>query len=171
MADNDLALGRLVEFLSGTPYWKSMAIVVTEDDSQGGVDHVDAHRSVLMVISPYAKRDYVSHVHTSFGSIFKTFWHILGIPYLNHYDATATDLADLFTEQPDFTPYNAIPVDTGMFDPDKAYDPIDEEFDWSALQESPVLDHPDYLKKDSEEQDRRRMEEEKQSKSLNPRGK
>ncbi len=52
MSDNDLALGRLVEFLSGTPYWKNMAIVVTEDDSQGGVDHVDAHRSILMVISP-----------------------------------------------------------------------------------------------------------------------
>jgi YVTN family beta-propeller protein len=171
MADNDLALGRLVEFLSRTPYWKNMAIVVTEDDSQGGIDHIDAHRSILMVISPYAKKDYVSHVHTSFGSIFKTFWHILGIPYLNQYDATASDLADLFTEQPDFTPYNAIPVDARMFDPDKAYDPYDEEFDWSALGESPILDHPDYIKKDSEEQDRRRLEEEKQSKSLNPRGK
>ena len=61
MADNDLALGRLVEFLSHTPYWKEMAIIVTEDDSQDGRDHIDAHRSILLVISPYAKRDYVSH--------------------------------------------------------------------------------------------------------------
>ncbi len=109
MMDNDLALGRLVEFLSHTPYWKNMAIIVTEDDAQDGQDHVDAHRSILMVISPYAKTNHVSHVHTSFGSIFKTFWNILGLPYLNQYDATATDLADMFRNEPDFTPYDAYP--------------------------------------------------------------
>jgi len=76
-------LGRAVEFLSRTPYRKNMLIVITEDDPQGGVDHVDAHRSLLMVISPYAKRNYVGHQHNSFGSIFKPFWHVLGIPYLN----------------------------------------------------------------------------------------
>jgi hypothetical protein len=65
MADNDLALGRLVEFLSRTPFWRKMAIFVTEDDPQNGVDHVDAHRSVLMVISPWAKKGWVSHVHAS----------------------------------------------------------------------------------------------------------
>ncbi len=161
MADNDLALGRLVEFLSGTPYWKNMAIFVTEDDSQSGVDHVDAHRSILMVISPYAKKGYVSHEHTSFGSLFKSFWHILGIPYLNQYDAAATDLADMFTEIPDIKPYYAIPVERKMFDPDKAYDPIDEKFDWTAIKDSPILDHPDYLKRDSKEQDIRRAEERK----------
>lgn len=169
MADNDLALGRLVEYLSHTPYWKNMAIVVTEDDSQGGVDHVDAHRSVLMVISPYARKDHITHAHSSFGSIFKTFWNILGIPTLNQYDAGATDLADMFTETPDFTPYDALPVDERMFDPQKAYDPLDEKFDWSALSESPELDNPEYLEQDSKEQDRRRAIEAKQSKSLNPR--
>jgi YVTN family beta-propeller protein len=145
MADNDLALGRLVEFLSHTPYWKNMAIVVTEDDSQDGKDHVDAHRSLLMVISPYAKKDYVGHVHYSFGSIFKTFWHILGLPYLNQYDATATDLADLFTSKPDFSPYRAVPVDARFFDPAKALTPMDTGFDWKAMFESPVLDDPGYL--------------------------
>jgi len=92
MADNDLAVGRTVEFLTHTPYWKNMLIVITEDDSQNGVDHIDAHRSILMVISPYARRNYVSHKHYSFGSIFKTFWNILGLPYLNQYDAVAIDL-------------------------------------------------------------------------------
>jgi YVTN family beta-propeller protein len=145
MADNDLALGRLVEFLSHTPYWKNMAIVVTEDDSQDGKDHLDAHRSLLMVISPYAKKDYVGHVHYSFGSIFKTFWHILGLPYLNQYDATATDLADLFTSEPDFSPYRAVPVDARFFDPAKALTPMDTGFDWKAMFESPVLDDPGYL--------------------------
>jgi len=142
MADNDLALGRLVEFLSNTPYWKNMAMVVTEDDSQDGVDHVDAHRSLLMVISPYAKKNYVGHQHYSFGSIFKTFWHILGIPYLNHYDYGASDLADLFTTEPDTSAYQALPVNSQVFDPQKALDPFDEQFDWKAVLESPQLDDP-----------------------------
>ncbi|MBA4058661.1 MAG: hypothetical protein C0490_28350, partial [Marivirga sp.] len=69
MADNDLALGRVVEYLSHLPQWKNMMIVVTEDDAQGGNDHIDAHRSLLMIISPYAKKSFVSHNHYSFGSI------------------------------------------------------------------------------------------------------
>jgi YVTN family beta-propeller protein len=141
MADNDLALGRIVEFLSNTPYWKNMAIFVTEDDSQDGVDHVDAHRSLLMVYSPYTKKNYVGHRHYSFGSIFKTFWNILGTPYLNQYDAAATDLSDLFTAKPDFTPYQAAPVDSRILDPQKLLDPFDENFDWKAVIKSPVLDN------------------------------
>lgn len=147
MADNDLALGLVVEFLSHSPFWKNMAIFVTEDDPQGGLDHIDAHRSILMVISPYAKRNSVSHVHFSFGSIMKTFWHILGIPYLNQYDAGATDLADMFTSRPDFNPYSARPVDPRIFDPQEALDPLDEEFDWKALQDSPILDDPKVMQK------------------------
>jgi YVTN family beta-propeller protein len=151
MCDNDLAIGRLVEFLSNTPYWKNMAIVITEDDAQGGADHVDAHRSVLMVISPYSKKNYVSHTHASFGSIFKTFWNIHGIPYLNQYDAGATDLSDLFTLIPDFTPYQAIPVDLRIFDPAKALDPYDEKFNWKAVKESPEIDNIRDMLRDSKE--------------------
>ena len=145
MADNDLALGRLVDFLSRTPFWKNMAIVVTEDDAQGGVDHVDAHRSILMVISPYAKTGHISNVHASFGSIFKTFWNILGIPYLNQYDAGATDLSDLFGTRPDFRPYSAILPDSRLFDPKKALDPLDKRFDWKALRQGPELDDVEYI--------------------------
>jgi len=140
MADNDLALGRIIAFLSQTPYWKEMAVVVTEDDAQDGRDHVDAHRSLLMVYSPYAKRNHVSHVHYSFGSIFKTFWNVLGIPYLNQYDATAADLSDFFTETPDFTPYQALPEDSRVLDPQKLLTPFDAKFDWKSLLESPGLD-------------------------------
>ncbi|TDB62375.1 bifunctional YncE family protein/alkaline phosphatase family protein [Arundinibacter roseus] len=153
MADNDLALGRTIEFLSQTPYWKNMMIVVTEDDPQGGVDHVDAHRSLLMVISPYAKRNYVGHQHYSFGSIFKTFWHVLGTPYLNQYDATATDMRDLFTAQPDFTPYRAVAADPQIFDPQKALDPFDEKFDWKAFAESEEMDRTETMQKRREEDD------------------
>lgn len=151
MADNDLALGRTVEFLSHTPYWKNMAIIVTEDDAQDGRDHVDAHRSLLMVISPYAKKDYIGHQHYSFGSIFKTFWQVLGIPYLNQYDAGATDLSDLFTDQPDFSPYQALPVDLRIFDPALALDPLDEAFNWEAVEASPELDAVEDFVKSHEE--------------------
>jgi len=111
-----------------------------------------------MVISPYAKRGYVGHVHYSFGSLFKTYWNILGLPYLNQYDAGATDLADLFTEEPDTTPYRALPPDTHIFDPQKALDPFDENFDWSALEESPVIDDPEDMIRESKEQDEFRLE-------------
>ncbi|MEL6256662.1 MAG: hypothetical protein AAFR87_31975 [Bacteroidota bacterium] len=153
MMDNDLALGRLVEFLSQTPYWKEMAIIVTEDDSQNGQDHIDAHRSLLMLISPWAKKDYISHNNYSFGSIFKTFWHVLGIPYLNQYDAGATDMADMFADEPDFTPYFAYPVDPRAFDPQKVLDPFDENFDWKAVINSPNLDDPEDLIKEAAEVD------------------
>ncbi|TAE48858.1 MAG: hypothetical protein EAZ89_14795, partial [Bacteroidetes bacterium] len=151
MADNDLALGRLVEHVSHSKYWASTAIVVTEDDAQGGVDHIDAHRSLLMVISPYAKREYVGHTHYSFGSIFKTYWHILGLPYLNQYDASASDMGDLFTSTPDLRPYTALPVDPRTFDPQKAYDPLDAQFNWKALNQGPPLDDEAFLKKEQEE--------------------
>ncbi len=163
MADNDLALGRIVEFLSHTRYWSEMAIVVTEDDAQNGVDHVDAHRSLLMVVSPWAKRGYVGKVHYSFGSIFKTFWNVLGLPYLNQYDAGATDLADLFADQPDPAPYEARPVDPRIFDPQKALDPFDEDFDWEALGESPVIDDPaDMLELSKEREEYRRQHQERE---------
>jgi len=163
MADNDLALGRIIEFLSHTPYWKNMLIVITEDDAQSGVDHVDAHRSILMLASPWIKRNYVSHQHYSFGSIFKTFWNILGLPYLNQYDAGATDLADFFTETPDFKPYTALPSDPRFFNPQKALDPFDENFDWKALEESPVMDNKEDMIRESKEKDEYRLENRKKT--------
>jgi len=161
MADNDLAVGRIVEYLSHTPFWKNMAIVITEDDAQNGIDHVDAHRSVLMVISPYAKRNYVSSVHYSFGSIFKTFWNVLGLPYLNQYDAAANDFADFFTAKPDFTPYNAVQVDSRIFDPGKALTPLDEKFDWKAIKDSPLIDDEHDMQDDQKEKPEYRLEDQK----------
>ncbi len=157
MADNDLALGRVVEYLSHLPQWKNMLIVVTEDDAQGGRDHIDAHRSLLMIISPHAKRNFNSHQHYSFGSIFKTFWNVLGIPYLNQYDFGVTSLSDCFTDEPDYTPYNALQVDPRIFEPQKALNPFDEKFDWKALQQSPLLDNPDQIQKAREEDDRTKV--------------
>jgi len=158
MADNDLALGRIVEYLSHTRYWENMLIVVTEDDAQNGVDHIDAHRSLLMLISPWVKRNYVSHTHYSFGSIFKSFWNILEMPYLNQYDAGATDLSDFFFETSNLEPYNAIEIDRAIFDPKKALDPLDEKFNWKAVEESPEIDHVEDMFRESKEQDEFRLE-------------
>jgi len=164
MVDNDLAIGRVVEFLSHTQYWKDMAIIITEDDAQNGVDHIDAHRSVLMVISPYSKKNYVSKVHYSFGSLFKTYWNILGLPYLNQYDAGATDLSDMFTGVPDLTPYTALGPDLRIFDPQKALSPLDANFDWNSLKESPILDDPKEMVKDQKEKPEYRLEDQKKKK-------
>jgi hypothetical protein len=103
--DNDAALGLTVELISNSPCWKDTVIFVMEDDTQNGLDHVDGHRSVFLVISPWAKRHYVSKTHASLASVFKTIYLSLGLPPLNQYDAAATDLRDMFTGEPDFTPY------------------------------------------------------------------
>ena len=148
VADNDLALGKLVELFSHSSFWKDMAIFVTEDDAQGGQDHVDAHRSLLLVISPYARRG-VSHVHTSVASILKTFDLIFGLPQLNQYDAAATDLSDMFTDRPDFTPFEALPSDTRIFDPAKVHEP---GLEMQARPGAP-LDDPETIRREMRDRD------------------
>jgi DNA-binding beta-propeller fold protein YncE len=139
VADNDLALGRIVDFLSQTPWWRRMAILVTEDDAQGGVDHVDSHRTVLLVAGPYARKNFVSHTNSSFPGLLKTVFRLLGIPPLNLFDAAASDLAECFTSQPDFTPYKMLPVVPELFDPAKAREPLVPE-------PGPRLDDPRVLR-------------------------
>jgi DNA-binding beta-propeller fold protein YncE len=104
--DNDAALGLTVDLISKSPCWKDTVIFVVEDDTQNGLDHVDGYRSIFMAVSPWVKREYVSKTHTSLASIFKTVDLIFGMPPLNQYDAAATDLRDMFTATPDFTPYD-----------------------------------------------------------------
>jgi hypothetical protein len=125
VADNDYALGRIVEYLSKTPWWRQMAIFITEDDAQGGRDHIDAHRTVFMGVGPYFKHNYVSHVNTSFPGMLKTIFRLLGLPPLNLFDAMASDLSDCFTETPDFAGYEVQPVDARLFDPATAREPMD----------------------------------------------
>ncbi len=117
VADNDLALGKIVDLISHSSAWPQSAILVTEDDAQDGVDHIDAHRSVMLAIGPYVKRGTISHRHTSMGSLQKTAYSLLGIGALNLEDALAGDLDDLFTTTPDLRPYTALPEDPAVFDP------------------------------------------------------
>ncbi|MGC8668170.1 MAG: bifunctional YncE family protein/alkaline phosphatase family protein [Chthonomonadales bacterium] len=147
MADNDLALGRIVEFLSHTPYWKNMAIFVTEDDSGGEPDHVDAQRSVLLIISPWVRHGYVSHRHTTVLSMHRTLYEILGLPPLNMFDALANDFGDCFTDRPDFAPYVHTPVDPRIFDPAKARIPDDPDYRRARLEPGPRLDDPAVIRR------------------------
>ena len=100
-------------------------------------------------------------MHYSFGSIFKTFWNILGLTYLNQYDASANDLADMFADTADFTPYKALPPDLRIFDPQKALTPLDEKFDWKGVEESPLLDNPRDMLKDQKEKEEYRLKDQR----------
>jgi YVTN family beta-propeller protein len=115
--DNDLAVGRILEYLSHTKWWREMQVLITEDDAQGGLDHIDAHRTVLLAAGPYTRKNYCSHTNTSFPGLLKTIFGLLGMPPLNLMDATAADLRDLFTNTPDETPYTAQTPDKRVFDP------------------------------------------------------
>lgn len=147
VADNDLALGKIIDLISHSKFWPETAIFITEDDAQNGHDHVDAHRSLLLTVSPFSRRG-VSHTHTSMLSILKTMEHILGIPALNEFDAAATDLADCFTDVPDDSPYEALPSDTRIFDPAKARDPMDFLRSGKALPPSEPLDDPSRIRRE-----------------------
>ena len=154
MADNDLAVGRILHFLSRTKYWKNMLVIITEDDPQGGVDHVDAHRSILMLAGPYVKKGYVSHTHANFGSILKTIYNILDVPYVNQYDVTATLLQDFFTDKPDFSPYTLVRSDSRVFDPQKAMSRYNKTIDWRKIEKGPEMDDEDREREDHYQQKR-----------------
>lgn len=109
VADNDLALGRIVEAISRSKFWKETCIFVTEDDPQAGLDHVDGHRTVGLVISPYTKRGEVVSTYYSQINMVRTMENILGIPPMNQFDLAAEPMTDCFTDTPDYTPYEALP--------------------------------------------------------------
>jgi YVTN family beta-propeller protein len=105
LADNDLALGLVVEGLSRSPFWKEMAIFVVEDDAQNGSDHVDAHRTVALTISPFIKRHTVDSTMYSTSSMLRTIELILGLEPMSQFDASARPMFAAFTPQADPTVY------------------------------------------------------------------
>ena len=120
VADNDLAMGKVIDLISHAAIWKDSAVFAIEDDAQGGVDHVDAHRSVMLAISPYIRPGIVSHRHSSMGSLQKTAYELLGLGPLNLEDALADDLSDLFDSAVHPAPFIAEAPDSRVFNPDKA---------------------------------------------------
>ena len=109
VADNDLALGRIVEAFSKSRFWENTVIFVVEDDSQNGWDHVSAYRTVSIVISPYSRLKSVNHTFYTQPCLVRTIEHILGLPPMNIQDAIANPMFDCFGTKPDLTPYKALP--------------------------------------------------------------
>jgi YVTN family beta-propeller protein len=108
VADNDLAVGRIVEHISQSPIWKESVIFILEDDAQAGPDHVDAHRSPAYVVGPYVKRNAAIHSMYSTSGMLRTIELILGLPPMSQYDAGALPMFDCFTATPDLTPFKLI---------------------------------------------------------------
>lgn len=109
MADNDLAVGRIVEALSHSRFWKDMAIFAIEDDPQAGWDHVSGYRTTAYCFSPYSKRKQTISTQYNTTSLIRTMEQILGLPPMNQFDASATPMFDCFTDKPDLTPFEAVP--------------------------------------------------------------
>ena len=114
VADNDLALGQVVEALSRSKFWAQTAIFVVEDDAQNGPDHVDAHRTIAYVISPFVKRHSVDSTLYSTSSMLRTMELILGLPPMTQYDAGATPMFNAFGTNLVSTPYVAMTPQINM---------------------------------------------------------
>jgi YVTN family beta-propeller protein len=114
VADNDLALGELVDTISHSKYWPQSAIFVVEDDSQAGLDHVDGHRAPIQIISPWSLHGKVDDHYYSQITMIRTIEQILGIHPMNDKDSAATPMFTAFTQHPDYTPYNVVPNQTSL---------------------------------------------------------
>ncbi|AEW02904.1 hypothetical protein A4D02_02635 [Niastella koreensis] len=114
VADNDLAVGMFIEYLSKSPIWKECAVFVIEDDAQNGADHVDAHRSTAYVAGGLVKRRYIDHTMYSTSSMLRTMELILGIPPMSQYDAAATPMFRCFTTTANLTPFQSLPANIDL---------------------------------------------------------
>jgi YVTN family beta-propeller protein len=122
IAENDLALGELVELISHSAIWKESAIFVLEDDAQNGPDHVDAHRSVMFAISPFTRRGHVDSTLYTTSGVLRTMELILGLPPMSQYDAAAAPLYNAFSTTPTLTPFTHVAAKV----------PLDEKNDWNS---------------------------------------
>ena len=142
VASNDLALGKIVDFISHSKSWKDFAIFVIEDDAQNGADHIDSHRTVGLVISPYSKRGIVDSTMYQTTSMLRSMELILGLPPLSQYDASATPMFASFANRANTTPYTLVAPKIDIAAKNKATD-------YGAL-ESSKLDFTAYDKADEE---------------------
>ncbi|MFC1552743.1 beta-propeller fold lactonase family protein [Candidatus Latescibacterota bacterium] len=108
VADNDLAVGRIVEAISHSKFWEETAIFVIEDDAQNGPDHVDSHRTIALAISPYTKRGSIDHTMYDTASMLRTIELILGLDPMSQFDAAAYPMVECFSIKADITPYSAL---------------------------------------------------------------
>jgi len=143
MADNDLALGRVIDAVSHSPQWANTCIFVIEDDAQSGPDHVDGHRTPYLVISPYNRRHQVDHTFYTTVSMLKSIEMMLGLAPMNRFDTLAYPITSCFQDTPNLEPYNVRPnrirldlpnpgrVAKSMSKSDKYWTEVSKQLDWS----------------------------------------
>ncbi|MCX6286557.1 MAG: bifunctional YncE family protein/alkaline phosphatase family protein [Bacteroidetes bacterium] len=139
-ADNDFAVGRLVEYLAGSPIWNECVIFILEDDAQNGPDHVDAHRSPAYIAGGYVKRNFVDHTPYSTASMLRTIELILGLPPMSQYDAAATPMWRCFTGSPKPYTFQTLGPFIDLSEKNIAYNEwqrMSEEFDFSKEDRAP----------------------------------
>jgi YVTN family beta-propeller protein len=150
VADNDLALGRIVEAVSKSRFWKDTCIFVVEDDPQNGFDHVDGHRTVALAISPYTRRQFVDHTCYNQTGMVKTIELVLGLPPMNQFDLSATAMRHCFQDKPDLTPYTCrksrVPLDEMNLALDRLRGPA---LHWARKSQELDLDRADAADEDT----------------------
>ncbi|MEI8007187.1 MAG: bifunctional YncE family protein/alkaline phosphatase family protein [Bacteroidota bacterium] len=140
VADNDLAVGKVVEYLAASSIWNESVIFILEDDAQNGPDHVDAHRSPVYIAGGYVKRQFVDHTPYSTASVLRTIELILGLPPMSQYDAAATPLWRCFTVKPETSGFKALGPFTDLGEKNIAlnqWQRMSEEFDFSREDRAP----------------------------------
>jgi hypothetical protein len=143
-ADNDLAVGKLIEAITHSPFWATTCVFVIEDDPQAGFDHVDGHRSLCWVVSPYTKRKAIVSDFYNQTSVLHTMELMLGLPPMNQLDAMAPVMRTCFTDRPDLTPYVALPnqIPLDQMNPKKAK-LTGAELEWARQSDAQDFSAPD----------------------------
>jgi YVTN family beta-propeller protein len=148
VADNDLAVGMFVEYLSKSPIWKETAIFIVEDDAQNGPDHVDAHRTTAYVAGGFVKRKFIDHTMYSTSSMLRTMELILGIPPMTQYDAAAEPMWRCFSSTPDLTPFISVPSNIDLNEKNSVvnkWQQKSETFDFTKEDAAPDLEFSEVI--------------------------
>ena len=143
VADNDLAVGMFLEYLSNSPVWKESVVFILEDDAQNGPDHVDAHRSPAYIAGPFVKRNFVDHTPYSTSGMLRTIELILGLPPMSQYDAGATPMWRCFTQAANHTAFTALPSNIDLADKNLVWNELSQrsaKFDLSKEDRVPDLE-------------------------------
>ncbi|MEP6596949.1 MAG: alkaline phosphatase family protein, partial [Ginsengibacter sp.] len=148
VADNDLAVGMFIEYLSKSPVWKESVVFILEDDAQNGPDHVDAHRSPAYIAGPFVKRNYVDHTPYTTSGMLRTIELILGVLPMSQYDAAAMPLWRCFTATPNVNGFISLPANIDLTEKNLASNELSERsahFDFTKEDRVPDLEFSEVI--------------------------
>ncbi len=148
VADNDLAVGMFIEYLSKSKVWNESVVFIVEDDAQNGPDHVDAHRTTAYVAGPHVKRNFVDHTPYTTSGMLRTIELILGLPPMSQYDAAATPMWRCFTATPNYTGFTALPSNVNLADKNTVNNILAQrsaQFDFSKEDRAPDLEFSEVI--------------------------